>query len=439
MILGSLSVQSAGLPIGSSNKYEVRAVWLSTISGLDWPHTKANTEEGRRRQKQELCQMLDQLQQNGINTVFLQTRTRAAVIYPSEIEPWDVALTGEYDKSPGYDPLQFAIEECHARGMECHAWIVTVPALKVQQSKAMGRRALTKTHPQLLYKKNGTYYLDPALPGTANYLERLCHEITSRYDIDGIHLDYIRYPENTDKDRAQWKRDNITAIVRQLYRAIKKEKPWVRVSCSPVGKYRDVSRFSARGWDAYHAVFQDAVLWMKEDIMDMVVPMMYFKDNHFFPFAADWQQQSHGKVVVPGLGIYFMDPKEKDWDLHEITRELQFVRQWEMGGAAFFRTQFLLNDTKGLQTWLRHHYYYHPALLPPLKSEHMPASSTRRTPRYVLYASEHYPVDTSKAENIVRIYWDHVEYNKLMARIVGMHLAITELDDFGNESEPIEL
>lgn len=420
-------------------KHEVRAVWLTTFGGLDWPRAKANTEAGRQAQQQELRDILDRLQQDGINTIYLQTRIRGAVIYPSAIEPWDGALTGRYDRHPGYDPLQFAIEECHRRGMECHAWMVAIPAFKVGDAKALGRKSLIYTHPKLLYRHNGSYYLDPSLPGTADYLESLCREVARNYDIDGIHFDYIRYPEKTARTREDWRRENITRIVRQLYGAIKEEKPWIKVSCSPVGKYRDVSRYSARGWNAYHAVYQDAVLWMQEGIMDMISPMMYFRGNHFFPFAADWQEQSHGRVIAPGLGIYFLDPGEKDWDLSEVTRELRFIRQQGMGGAAYFRTRFLLDDVKGLETWLRHHYYTTTALTPPLKNAHTYPTSLRRTPRYVLYASDTYPVDTSAPENIVRVFWGEVKYNMLAARLFGKHLAVTTLDDYGNESAPVDI
>lgn len=420
-------------------KHEVRAVWLTTISGLDWPRAKANTEAGRQAQQQELCRMLDRLQQDGINTIYLQTRVRGSVIYPSAIEPWDRALTGRFDVHPGYDPLQFAIDQCHERGMECHAWVVAIPAFKIPDARAMGRKSLIYTHPKLLYKHNGTYYLDPSLPGTADYLESLCREIAHNYDVDGIHFDYIRYPEKTPATRADWRRGNITRIVRQLYGAIKEEKPWIKVSCSPVGKYRDVSRYSARGWNAYNAVFQDAVLWMQEGIMDMISPMMYFRGNNFFPFAADWQEQSHGRVIAPGLGIYFLDPGEKDWDLEEVTRELRFIRQMDMGGAAYFRARFLLDDVKGLETWLRNHYYTTTALTPPVKNSRPYTTTARRTPRFVLYASDTYPVDITNPENVVRTFWGKVQYNLLAARLFGKHLAVTRLDDFGNESEPMDI
>lgn len=421
-------------------KHEVRAVWLTTYGGLDWPKAKANTEAGRKAQQQELRNILDRLQQDGINTIYLQTRIRGAVIYPSAIEPWDGALTGRYDMHPGYDPLQFAIDECHRRGMECHAWIVAIPAFKIAEARALGRRSLLHTHPKLLYKHNGSYYLDPSLQGSADYLESICREIAHNYDIDGIHFDYIRYPEKTARTREDWRRSNITRIVRQLYGAIKEEKPWIKVSCSPVGKYRDVSRYSARGWNAYNAVYQDAVLWLKEGIMDMISPMMYFNGNNFFPFAADWQEQSHGKIVAPGLGIYFLDPREKDWNLAEITRELQFIRQTGMGGAAYFRAKFLLDNVKGLETWVRNHYYTTTALVPPLKcSSNNNSTENRRTPRFVLYASDTYPVDTENPENIVRVFWGELKYNMLVARLYGKHLAVTALDDYGNESAAIDL
>ena len=111
-------------------KHEVRTVWLTTIGGLDWPHSYSQSARSAEKQKQELRTILDQLQQAGINTVLLQTRVRATTIYPSSIEPWDGCLSGIPGKSPGYDALAFAIDECHKRGMELHAWVVTMPVGK---------------------------------------------------------------------------------------------------------------------------------------------------------------------------------------------------------------------------------------------------------------------------------------------------------------------
>jgi len=133
LVMAQFSVaQELFSPAHTAPKYEVRAVWLTTLMGLDWPKTKATSAVQREKQKQELCKILDQLRAAKINTVLLQTRIRGSVIYPSKIEPWDVCLTGQFDKDPGYDPLAFAIEETHRRGMELHAWVVTVPCFKIR-------------------------------------------------------------------------------------------------------------------------------------------------------------------------------------------------------------------------------------------------------------------------------------------------------------------
>ena len=231
-------------------------MWLTTLNGLDWPKTKANTAAGRERQKEELCQILDKLQQANINTILLQTRVRGTTIYPSAIEPWDDSLTGTTGRDPGYDPLQFAIEECHKRGMELHAWMVTIPCFKIAKARSLGAKSVLRTHPELCKKHEDGWYLDPGIPGTADYLAKICAEITSRYDIDGIHFDYIRYPENATRfndnatfkrygkgqQKNEWRRNNVTHCVRTMYNTIKEIKPWVKVSSSPIGKYRDLSR-----------------------------------------------------------------------------------------------------------------------------------------------------------------------------------------------------
>lgn len=460
-------------PAHPAPKYEVRAVWLTTLSGLDWPKVKATSSANREQQKRDLCQILDQLKAAKINTVLLQTRIRGSVIYPSKIEPWDVCLTGQFDKDPGYDPLAFAIEETHRRGMELHAWVVTVPSFKIKDAAKMGPRALLKTHPQLLKKHNDSYYLDPGLPGSDDYLVSICKEIVGRYDVDGIHFDYIRYPENAEGfpdgatfkkygkngRKADWRRANITRMVTKAHKAIKTLKPWVRLSCSPVGKFKDTRRFSSRGWNAYTAVYQDAQGWLRDGIMDMLCPMMYFQGDHFYPFAADWQENSNGRPIVPGLGIYFLSPNEKDWDLGVIQRELSYLRDQGLQGQAYFRSKFLTDNTKGLYDYLKTAYYPYPALLPPMtweSSEKPDAPKVRdeRTGpttgclhwgpakgyRYVVYASKQLPVDTSNPANIVTVTSQcEYAYNLLSSTLMGLHFAVTALDRYGNESEPTEL
>ncbi|MCD8304654.1 MAG: family 10 glycosylhydrolase, partial [Prevotellaceae bacterium] len=360
-------------------KRETRAVWVTTLGGLDWPKAKATSERGREQQKRELCQLMDELKAAGVNTLLFQVRTRGSVLYPSSLEPWDIALTGQYGQDPGYDPLAFAVKQAHLRGLELEAWVVSVPAFKVNVAQRIGSKSLYSTHRSLLVKHEGMYYLDPGEPETASYLASLCEEITRRYDVDGIHLDYIRYPDKAasfpdaasykkygnGSAKADWRRGNITRIVREVSLRVKALKPWVRVTCSPVGKYRDTRRASSRGWNGYDAVYQDAKLWLREGLMDELYPMMYFTGEHFYPFLFDWQEDTAGKLIATGLGIYFLSPSEgKDWQLSVITRELHTARLNGLSGQAFFRSAFLTANTKGLLDLLSYSFYAYPALHP---------------------------------------------------------------------------
>lgn len=446
-------------------KYEVRAVWLTTIGGIDWPHSYSQSPHSAEKQKQELRQILDRLQQAKINTVLIQTRVRGTMIYPSDIEPWDGCLSGFPGKSPGYDALQFAIDECHKRGMELHAWVVTIP---VGKWNALGCKSLRQKFPTLIKKIGADGYMNPEDSRTGDYLAHICQEITHRYNVDGIHLDYIRYPEtwNIRVSREQGRR-YITSIVEKIHRAVKAEKPWVKMSCSPVGKYDDLSRYWSHGWNANTKVCQNAQGWLRDGLMDELFPMMYFRGEQFYPFAIDWQEQSHGKIVVPGLGIYFLDPKEGKWNIDDVTAEMQHTRNLGMG-YAFFRNKFLLDNRQGILDFTDRFNAY-PSLIPPMTwaSKHTPAQpqqlkvtetggkthiswnntysytdgSRIQTP-YIynnLYASHTYPVDVTDARNLIAAR--HLGNSITLDGEMGtadenpLYFAVTASDGYGIESQ----
>ena len=446
-------------------KYEVRAVWLTTIGGIDWPHSYAQSERSAEKQKEELRAILDRLQKANINTILLQTRIRATTIYPSQYEPWDGCLSGFPGKSPGYDALQFAINECHKRGMEVHAWVVTIP---VGKWNSYGCRQLRKRFPRLIKRIDQDGYMDPEATQTGCYLAEMCREIVQRYDVDGIHLDYIRYPETwkfrIGKDQA---RGNITRIVEKIHQAVKKEKPWVKMSCSPIGKFDDLSRYWSHGWNAYTKVAQDAQAWLKDGLMDELFPMMYFRGDQFFPFAIDWKEHSYGKIIAPGLGIYFLDPKEGKWNISDITSELYHLRN--IGeGHAFFRNKFLLDNHQGVYDFVTAHFNRYPALVPPMtwesnKRPQQPVTlcieenegtttlrwdnslqyedgTAIKTPSIYnnVYASKEYPVDVHDARNLILT---RTTRRQLTTRTgnTPTYYAVTTTDGFGNESRAKQL
>ncbi|WP_289075273.1 family 10 glycosylhydrolase [uncultured Bacteroides sp.] len=476
IILSMLAIFSAN--IKASSKYEIRAAWITTIGGLDWPTVKATSAYGIKRQKEELCKQLDMLKEANFNTVLFQTRLRGDVIYPSIYETFAESLAGKTGRNPGYDPLKFAIEECHKRGMEIHAWMVCIPAGNDRQVKLLGKQSVVKKKPTMCIHFKRAWYLDPGNPETAKYLAAIAKEITMNYDIDGIHLDYIRYPENAEnfpdgktfrkygkgKTISQWRRDNITSIVREIYNDVKLIKPWVKVSSSPVGKYDDTRRYSSKGWNAYNAVYQDAKLWLKTGIHDAIFPMMYFRDNHFYPFALDWEENKHWRFVVPGLGIYFLKQKAHEWDINEIIRQIYFTRRNGLDGQAFFRNEFLMKNTCGLTDSLKCRFYTYPAAVPPMvwQDSIAPAqpvngvisfrndsvminwdkadSSKTEEASYRIYASDFYPVDINDGKNIICLKHGSNSFcYSLKAGKIKRFWAITATDRYGNESSPLEI
>ncbi|MBO5625479.1 MAG: family 10 glycosylhydrolase [Prevotella sp.] len=329
---------------------EIRAVWLTTIGGIDWPRTYATSPATIEQQKRELTRMLDRLKLIRINTVLLQTRIRGTVIYPSSLEPWDGCISGQPGRSPGYDPLRFAIDECHKRGMELHAWVVTLPLGKWNGA---GCRNMRNKYPKLIRRIGEDGFLNPEQPQTGDVIASVCEEIVRKYDVDGIHLDYIRYPDGWRiKVGRSTGREHITSIVRKIHTAVKSVRRNIKLSCSPIGKYEDLSRYSSRGWNAYMGVCQDAQGWLRMGLMDQLYPMMYFKGNQFFPFALNWSENKYGKEVAAGLGIYFLDPHEGNWKIDEVKRQLAICRQYGLG-QCFFRAKFLLDNVQGLYDYLR--------------------------------------------------------------------------------------
>ena len=436
-------------------KHEVRAVWLTTIGGIDWPSTFAHDGMGISAQQQQFIDILDRLQAINVNTVLLQTRVRATTIYPSDIEPWDGCLSGKPGQSPGYDALQFAIDECHRRGMELHAWVVTIP---IGKWKSYGCQRLRQRYPYLVKHIGEEGYLNPESSQTADYIADICEEITRRYDIDGIHLDYIRYPET-------WKGSKqtsyITHIVERIHDRVKYYKPWVKLSCSPIGKYDDLSRYSARGWNARRTVAQDAQLWLRRGLMDQLYPMMYFQGNNFYPFALDWQEHSYGRTIISGLGTYMLHPRERNWSLDEMQRQLNVTRQIGVGHC-HFRAKFLLNNVKGIYDYMLT-FDNHPALVPPMTWEQQtpPTPPTalwvdhtsqgdnlswsgaqdRSNGPYLLYniyASTKETVDINNPANLIAAHrpWPYISIRRQAGK-PQLHYAVTALDRYGNESAPI--
>lgn len=472
LLLFALFSLCVGAQRTSSPKYEYRAVWLTTIENLDWPKTLVTTPADTLAQQQELVGVLDSLQALGVNTVLLQTRVRGDVIYPSAIEPFSHVLTGEEGRNPGYDALAFAIKECHKRGMQLHAWVVSLPLGKAEHIKRMGNMSLVRKQRAMCSLYDGSWYMEPGNPSTADYLCRLVAEIVNNYDVDGLHLDYIRYPDKVKNypdaalyrrhgkglSLASWRRANITNIARRVYYTVKGIKPWVRVSCAPLGKYDDLAQYSSYGWNARVTVFQEAQDWLRDGFMDILFPMLYFKGNNFYPFVLDWQENSHGRHIVPGVGVYRLLPEYGGWPALEIARQLNTSRSAGTAGTALFRAHHLLTNAGGAAE-IYSSVYAKKALVPPatwaqvappaaplsfkvdrcgdslaLSWQQVAAAAGHPANKYNLYVAVG---DTIDVDNIDNLLCDNLSGSSFVwacRTASALSFALTAVDAYGRES-----
>lgn len=446
---------------------EIRAVWLTTNWQLDWPTNSYSMEA----QQKELNAILDELQRANFNTVLFQVRIRGDVFYKSNIETMSPFFMKNIQSSSNipYDPLQYVIKECHRRGLQCHAWFVTFPLGTPKQIEAQGYKSIVRKQPQLCKLHQGEWYLDPGNPLARNYILSLVNEIVSNYDIDGIHFDYIRYPENASKfpdsdtfrrySRGQsldeWRRQNINNLVKSIYSEVKQQKPWIQISSSPLGRYKTLNPRKGT-WTAYESVHQDAGTWMEEGIMDAIYPMMYYNETDFGRYVNEWEKKSNGRFVVPGLGAYRLLREEGDWKVNDIVDQMNFVRSNHSSGMAFYRAGNVMNNVKQLKDIIKQYYFPYPAKLPPMT---WLKATPPRTPRnlkvykegeyvaiewdgsnyedetYTVYESSQKNVDTENPQNILmtRINGTKI-YLKAKTEERGIYYTVTATDRYNNES-----
>ena len=223
--------------------------------------------------QQTLTYQLDELQKDGVNAIIFQVRPECDALYPSTLEPWSRFLTGQQGRAPQpyWDPLQWMIDQCHARGMELHAWINPYRA-KTKGTASLSVDHIIIQHPERCFDYDGLTILNPALPENRDHICAVARDIVSRYDVDGIHMDDYFYPYPVagvaipDGKTPDQRREYVNLFIRQFYETVHQTKPWVKVGISPFGIYRN-KRSSDIGSDTnglqnYDDLYADILLWV---------------------------------------------------------------------------------------------------------------------------------------------------------------------------------
>lgn len=359
LFLTTLLVVSLLPPLQQSTaqnaRREIRAVWLTTLLGLDWPAAalRGNAEA----QKQALRDILDDLRRKNYNTVIFQVRSRGNAMFRSSFEPWASELTGVLGCDPGWDPLAFAIEECHARGLQLHAWFNVSRIWSKGEPPASTPAHVALAHPEWVQRFGEDLWIDPGIPEARAYTVRVAEEMVRNYAVDGIHFDYVRYPDRGFKDEDtylrhgggknidDWRRDNISALVRETYRRCTALRPSLQVGSAPIGIYQNLP--TAKGWEGRNAIAQDSRRWLREGYHDYVAPQIYWgltrkgSKIDFEALVEDWKRGSSSRQVIAGVAAY--KENVQPW----LADHIDAARDRGADGVVFFRYEHVKGSALG--------------------------------------------------------------------------------------------
>lgn len=378
-------------------KREMRATWLTTVANIDWP---VSTTKGMEAQQKELIGLLDACVKFNMNTVLLHIRPACDALYKSNYEPWSSYLNNGRGVDPGWDPLQFCIDECHKRGLACHGWINPYRYGKRGGYDWTGNDDTTKlnykhTHPEwLLYYKNDIY-LDPAQPEVRQRIKEVVGDIINNYDVDGILMDDYFYPYGgtTNQDAASvekykpadmnvgdWRRQNVNKMIKEVYDTIQAVKPWVTFGVSPFGIWTTDSSVASKrginlpynitGGNMYAEIYCDPVAWLEEGTVDYLSPQLYWKiggGQDYKKLSKWWGDLCNrfGKHFYSSMALYRYESGE--FSATEIRNQLVYNRTVKDGapGAVFYNTRAWSNSSKLRVNLTKETAEFHKLALPP--------------------------------------------------------------------------
>ena len=468
-------------------KREFRGSWIQCVNGQF-------QALGRDRMQATLRRHLDALQRCHVNAVFFQVRAEGDALYPSQLEPWSRFLTGQQGMAPQpyWDPLQWMIDECHSRGMELHAWI------NPYRAKTAGTAVLAATHPYFKHPERFFQYgklllFNPGVPENREYICEVVSDIVSRYDIDGLHIDdyFYPYPEaGTEIPDLQtysqygagfssiqdWRRDNVSRLIKDIHDTILRLKPWVKFGISPFGIYHNqreegslLPGSNTRGLQNYDDLYADILQWINRGWVDYNIPQIYWEIGHktadYDELIHWWSKYASGRPLYIGQDV---ERTVKAADLNnpqvnQLPEKLRLQRTLPgIEGNCLWYSAAVANNTGNILTALEKVYQPYPALVPPMRFKDKAApkpvkgvkilptdgngrvlvwltkdtkDEMQRAVRYAVYRfAKGQRIDLDNPANIVAItaqtYWPVPESDQ------GCTYVVTALDRMWNESKP---
>ena len=384
--------------IAATPKREHRTVWVTTAWRMCWPSTQGTSSSVATTQKNEAIKYLDLLKENGFNCVYFQVRSMSDAMYKSSYEPWSSYLTGSRGSTPAYDPLEFWVEECHKRGMECFAWVNPYRyESSVSGASWTGSQDYRTTHPDWIMEYNNASILNPGIAAVQTRIVDVCREIVGNYDVDGLVFDDYFYlnsvPNSYDSDlynasgtnlsQADWRRENVNSMVRKVYQMIQSTKPYVKFGISPAGVSKtSASKYgistslisSASDWQ-YSQIYSDPLAWLGEGTIDFISPQIYWKtDNSTYAFGdlSEWWSDAcadvFGRHFYASHSISYFDGANNTSSWSEMAKQVQCNRDADTQnapGCVFFGSRDLTGKrNEGFAPYIKSNKFQNIALPP---------------------------------------------------------------------------
>lgn len=334
---------------------EFRAGWVATVGNIDWPSRKdLSTAE----QKAELLNILEQAAKLKMNAIIFQVRPACDALYASQLEPWSEYLTGTMGKPPEpfYDPLAFAIEEAHRRGLELHAWFNPYRALHPNARSPISATHISKTKPELVRRYGQYLWLDPGEQAVQELSLAVVLDVVKRYDVDGVHFDDYFYPykessggkeldfpdeaswkkygASTRLSRNDWRRQNVNTFIERVGKSVHAAKPWVKYGVSPFGIWRPGNPEQIQGFDAFEGLYADSRKWLVNGWVDYFVPQLYWAIEpkaQSFPVLLKWwnEQNPKRRHIWPGMDTTKVRDRSAEGDVGRVSNSTRPRTRWQ--------------------------------------------------------------------------------------------------------------
>lgn len=379
------------LALFAQPKREFRGAWMQCVNGM---YLGKSSEQVRNM----LSSQLDKLQEAGINVIIFQVRPEGDALYKSNYEPWSRYLTGTQGLAPadGWDPLAWMIEQCHNRGMECHAWIN--PYRAKMKSTVLASTHAAAQYPERVFQYGDLLIFNPALEVNRKYTCLIVEDILKNYDVDGLHIDDYFYPypvagqvipdqANYERDRRgfnsieDWRRDNVNLLIRDLHTTIHKTKPWVKFGVSPFGIYRNnpagvngPEGSATNGTTNYGDLYADVVKWVDKGWIDYNVPQVYWnvgtKVADYEVLCKWWNDYCGKRPLVIGQDVertvQGVDPTNSN--AHQMGYKYNLQRSLKnVVGSCQWYAEAVCRNPKEYRTYLKTIFHKYPALQPEMK------------------------------------------------------------------------